>query len=204
MRTVLPLGPLTLAASLLGCQDGNGPNNDPSPTSVGSPSAEVSRTRFFHDGGFLHTIPESNVTFTIGIVTPIADLAFCGGSVEEFESDIRGINQVVGTPPGPEHLLDRSSGTFVLYDVAFDFENDEICDLVGHVVGIGQGSFTRTDNNQAGVAVPGMNAFGFMANAKLELTDGSHATFHAVVRWLYDGEEVTTLVHKVELKPTGN
>jgi hypothetical protein len=203
MRTLLPVGPLTLAASLLGCQDGNGPNNDPSPTSVGRPSAEVFRTRFFHDAAFIHTIPENNVTFTIGLVTPIADLTICGGSVEEFESDLRGTNQVVVTPPGPEHLNDRSKGTFVLYDVPFDFEEFDLCNLVGHVVGIGQGSFTRTDNSITGVG-PGMNAFGFMANAKLELTDGSHATFHAVVRQLFDGEEVTTLVHKVELKPTGN
>ena len=88
--------------------------------------------------------------------------------------------------------------------MAFDFENDEICDLVGHIVGIGQGSFTRTDNNLTGVAVPGMNAFGFMRelpswNSRMAATP----TLHAVVRWLYDGEEVTTIVHKVELKPTG-
>ena len=201
MRTVLPLAPLTFAVLLLSCQDETGPNNDPDLPSVSKPSAGVSRTRFFHDAAFIHTIPESNVTFTIGLVTPLADLDICGGSAEVFESDLRGHNQVVSTPPGPEHLNDRSQGTFVLYDVAFDF--NDICDLVGHVVGIGKGSFTRTDNSLTGVG-PGMNAFGFMANAKLELIDGGHATFHALERWLYDGEEATLLVRKVELKPTGN
>lgn len=200
MRTVQPLVPLTLAVLLLSCQDGNGPNTDPSPPSPGKPLAEVVRTRFFHDGVFIHTGP--GFTFTIGLVTPVADLTECGGSVE-FVSDVIATNQVVVTPPGPERLLDRVSGTFVLYDVSFDFENDDLCDLADHLVGSGEGSFTRTDNSQTGVG-PGMNAFGFMANARLELTDGSHATFHAVVRWLYDGEEVTTLVEKVELKPTGH
>lgn len=200
MRTVLHLAPLTLAVLLLSCQDGNGPNSDPSPPSVGKPLAEVFRTRFFHDGVFIHTGP--GFTFTIGLVTPVADLTECGGSVE-FVSDVIATNQVVVTPAGPERLLDRVRGTFVLYDVSFDFENDDLCDLADHLVGSGDGSFTRTDNSQTGVG-PGMNAFGFMANARLELTDGSHATFHAVVRFLYDGEEVTTLVEKIELKPTGN
>lgn len=200
MRTALPLVPLTLSALLLSCQDGNGPSADPSPPSVGKPLAEVFRTRFFHDGVFIHTGP--GFTFTIGLVTPIADLTECGGS-EEFVSDVRATNQVVVTPAGPERLLDRVTGTFVLYDVSFDFEEDDLCDLADFVVGTGQGSFTRTDNSQTGVG-PGMNAFGFMANALLELTDGSRATFHAVVRWLYDGEEITTLVEKVELKPTGH
>ena len=102
MRTVPRLIPLTLAASLLSCQDGQSPTStDPSSPSETKPLAEVTRTRFFHDAGFIHTIPESNVTFTIGIVTPLSDLAFCGGSVEEFESDLRGTNQVVTTPRAP-------------------------------------------------------------------------------------------------------
>jgi hypothetical protein len=201
MRTVPSLAPLTLAVLLLGCQDEAGPGDDVTPSSPGKPVAEVFRTRFFHDAAFIHTIPESNVTFTIGLVTPLAELDICGGPAGVFESDLRGRNQIVTTPPGPEHLNDRSQGTFVLYDVAFDF--NDICDLVGHVVGVGEGSFTRTDNSLTGVG-PGMNAFGFMANARLELTDGSHATFHALERWLYDGEEATLLLRKVELKPTGH
>jgi hypothetical protein len=41
-------------------------------------------------------------------------------------------------------------------------------------------TLSRTDNSLTGVG-PELNAFGFMARAKLELTHGIHATFHAVV-----------------------
>ena len=166
-----------------------------------NPSADVFRTQFFHDGAFVHIIPEHNVTFTIGEVTPIADQIACGGT-EEFESDVRATSQVVETPAGPLKLLDRVEGTFVLYGVSL-FELEDYCDLAAYEIGRGQGSFTRTDNSITG-AGPGMNAFGFMAQAKLDLTDGGRATFIALLRQLYDGVDVRTVADKVELKRTGN
>jgi hypothetical protein len=196
LRTVIPLAFTSL---LLSCQDGNGPSTEPTaPPPV--PSADVFRTRFFHDGVFVHTIPDHNVTFTIGLITPIGDITECGGS-GEFVSDIIATNQVVVTPAGPEKLLDRVRGTFVLYDVSLP-SPDEFCDLAGFEVGRGQGSFTRTDNSLTGVG-PGLNAFGFMANATLDLAAGGKAKFQALIRWLYDGVNVTTIVDKVELTPIG-
>lgn len=162
-----------------------------------TPSAEVFRTQFFHDGAFVHIIPEHNFTFTIGLTTPIGDLTECGGT-EEFLSDVRATNQIVETPTGPVKLLDLVQGTFVLYDVSL-FELEDFCDLAPFEVGRGQGSFSRTDNSLTGVG-PGLNAFGFMAQAALDLTEGGQATFLAILRQLYDGVNVTTLVDKVELK----
>jgi hypothetical protein len=192
--------PLTLAVFVLGCQDGNGPTTAESAPVAGQPlAAQVDRTRFFEDGFLVHITPE--VTFTVGLVSPLEDLPECGGT-GLIESDIRGFDQVVVTPPGPERQVRRFTGTVVLYDVSL-FELDDICDLADHLVGTGQGTFTSTDNSLTGVG-PGMNAFGFMANAILDLVDGGRAHFQAVVRLLFDGENVTAQVEKVELKPIGN
>jgi len=48
-----------------------------------------------------------------------------------------------------------------------------------------------------------MNAFGFMANATLDLVDGGRAKFQAVVRFLFDGENVTIVTENVKLTPIG-
>ena len=154
----------------------------------------VDRTRF-SDGALVHITPE--VTFTVGLVTPLEDLPECGGT-GEFESDMRGFDQIVSTPPGPERQVRRFTGTVVLYDVSL-FELDDFCDLAGHLVGTGKGTFTSTDNSLTGVG-PGENAFGFMANAILTLTDGSKAKFRAIVRFV--GEEI--IVDNVTLTPIGD
>ena len=162
------------------------------------PSTDVFRTQFFHDGAFVHIIPEHNLTFTIRDVVPLADQTECGGT-EEFVSDVVSTNQIVLTSSGPIKLLDRVVGTFVLYDISL-FELENFCDLAAYEIGRGYGQFTRTDNSLTGEG-PGMNAYGFMAHARLRLTDGTRAHFRAVMRWLFDGGEVVrTLVDKVELK----
>jgi hypothetical protein len=163
-----------------------------------NPSADVFRTQFFHDGAFVHIIPEHNFTFTIGDVIPLGDQVECGGT-EDFVSDVEITSQVVETPVGPVKLLDRVQGTFVLYAVNL-FELENFCDLAPFEVGRGQGSLMKTDNSLTGVG-PGLNSFGFRARATLELTDGGSARFFAVFRQLFDGvDQVTTLVDKVELK----
>jgi hypothetical protein len=201
MRPLRTVVPLVLAVMLLSCQDGNGPNPERLAPFASPPLADVIRTRFFHDGFFVHTIPEHSVTFTIGLVDPLSDLPECGGSGAEVATDVRATDQIVTTPAGPLKLLDRVTGTFILYDVSL-FDLDSFCDLAGHEVGRGKGSFTRTDNSLTGVG-PGLNAFGFMANATLDLTAGGKAKFQALIRWLYDGVDVTTAVDKVELTPIG-
>ena len=163
-----------------------------------NPSAEVFRTQFFHDGALVHIIPEHNLTFTIGDVIPLGDQIECGGT-EDFVSDVRATNQIVETPAGPVKLLDRVQGTFVLYEVSL-FELENFCDLAQYEVGRGRGSFTRTDNDLSAVG-PGLNSFGFMAQATLALADGGRARFRAVMRWLYDSvNDPRVVVDKVELK----
>jgi hypothetical protein len=159
-------------------------------------AAEVLRARFFHDGFLTHFTPE--VTFTVGLVDPLEALPECGGTGEIVESDLRGFDQIVLTPPGPERQVRRFTGTVVLYDVSL-LELDDFCDLAGHLVGTGKGTFTSTDNSLTGVG-PGENAFGFMANAILTLTDGSKAKFTAIVRFV--GEDL--IVENVTLTPIGN
>jgi hypothetical protein len=165
-----------------------------------SPSAEVFRTVFFNENNLVHIIPEYNLTFTVGEVTPLADQLFCGGT-EEYVSDVQARIQSVETPKGPVKLVRRVEGTFVLYDVSL-FDLEDYCDLAQYEIGRGRGSFTNTDNSLTGVG-PGINSFGFLAQAALVLTDGSSARFSALFRQLWDGvdpTDVTTVVDKVELK----
>jgi hypothetical protein len=193
--------PLTLAVFVLGCQDGNGPTPAESAPVAGQPLAGqiVDRFRHFEDGALLHFTPE--VTFTVGLVDPLdlLNLPECGGTGGILESDLRGFDQIVFTPPGPERQVRRYTGTVVLYDVSL-LELDSVCELVDHIVGIGQGTFTSTDNSLTGVG-PGVNAWGFMANAILTLTDGSKAKFTAIVRFAGGAEPI---VDNVTLRPIGN
>ena len=189
--------PLTLAVLVLGCQDGTGPAATER-EALGSPRLAaqiVDRTRF-SDGFLVHFTPE--VTFTVGLVDPLEALPECGGTGEIVQTDMRGFDQIVNTPPGPERQVRRFTGTVVLYDVSL-LELDSICDLADHLVGTGQGTFTSTDNSLTGVG-PGENAYGFMANAILTLTDGSKAKFRAIVRFV--GADI--IVENVTLTPIGN
>ena len=194
--------PLTLAVFVLSCQDGNGPSPvESTPAAKPSLAAEVDRIRFtgLDEAWLLHVTPE--LTFTVGLVSPIADFPDCGGTGENFVSDLQGFSQLVATPPGPERNVDHLSGTLVLYSVSLN-DLDDGCDLTNFLVGTGPGIFTRTDNSVTGVG-PGMNAAGFMANATLDLVDGGRAKFQAVVRFLFDGENFTIVADNVKLIPIG-
>lgn len=72
--------------------------------------------------------PSLGFAFTIGLVTPIDDLAECGGTTTQFVSNIKDLGQRVSTPPGPNRTLDRVRGTIVLYDAVITSE-EEFCAL---------------------------------------------------------------------------
>jgi len=95
-------------------------------------------------------------------------------------------------------MLATALVAFVLYGVSL-FDLEDYCDLAQYEIGRGTGSFMNTDNSLTGVG-PGLNSFGFMARAQLVLTNGSSARFTALMRQLFDGTDVTTVVDKVELK----
>ena len=200
MRRTLSLSTAALALAL-GCtsdQPPTAPATVVSAPGIQPHAAVVSRFRFFHEGFFVHTIPDRGIAFTIGLLTPVEDL--CNGLL--IESDIRGTSQTVSTPAGSIKLLDRVKGTFVLYDAVLQ-SPDEFCNLAtAPIIGVGRGTFTRTDNSLTGVG-PGINSFGVTVNAVLDLTDGGKALLHIVGRFLFDGVNFRVLVDKVELKRIG-
>ncbi len=201
MRITPVAVPLALAALLVSCQDANESNTDPVAPSSATPSALVFHERI--EGGYLFAIfPEHGITLTVGLLTPIADLCPFPEPPEpfpEFESDAKIRNLEVHTPAGPIRVLGTASGTFVVYDaVVF---ND--CDLVGApIIGTGRGNIKGTDNSITGEG-PGMNSFGRNWTAVLDRPDGGKVQLHIVVRQLFDGVKVETIVDIFELKPLG-
>jgi hypothetical protein len=195
-----PAVPLTLAALLVSCQDANESNTDTlAPSSIAPSSSIVSRDRV-EGGTLVHTIPEHGITMTVGLLTPVEDLAECGGTVTEFESDAQIFSQEVHTPAGPIKGLSRFSGTFTVYDAVV--LPDDFCDLAtAPLIGTGRGSIQSTDNSLTGEG-PGLNSFGERWIAVLDTPDGGKVQLHIVTRLLYDGvNEPVTVVDIFELKP---
>jgi hypothetical protein len=191
--------PLTLAALLVSCQDANESNTDIlAPSSIPPSSSIVLRDRI-EGGTLIHTIPEHGISMTVGLLTPVADLAECGGTVTEFESDAQIFSQEVHTPAGPIKALSRFSGTFTVYDaVVFP---DDFCDMATTpLIGTGRGTIKGTDNSATGEG-PGMNSYGENWTAVLDTPDGGKVQLHIVARKLYDGVDETIIVDIFELKP---
>jgi hypothetical protein len=182
------------------CQDANESNTDTlAPSSIAPSSSIVSRDRV-EGGTLVHTIPEHGITMTVGLLTPVEDLAECGGTVTEFESDAQIFSQEVHTPAGPIKGLGRFSGTFTVYDAVV--LPDDFCDLAtAPLIGTGRGSIQSTDNSLTGEG-PGLNSFGERWIAVLDTPDGGKVQLHIVTRLLYDGvNEPVTVVDIFELKP---
>lgn len=191
--------PLTLAALLASCQDSDDTKSDLLAPSSAPPASEVFRERI-EGGTLIHTIPEHGISMTVGLLTPVEDLAECGGTVTEFESDAQIFSQEVHTPAGPIKGLSRFSGTFTVYDaVVFP---DDFCDLAtAPLIGTGRGSIQSTDNSLTGEG-PGLNSFGERWIAVLDAPDGGKVQLHIVTRLLYDGvNDPVTVVDIFELKP---
>jgi len=185
---------------LVSCQDES--KTDPvAPSSTPSFSI-VSRDRI-EGGTLVHTFPDHGISMTVGLLTPVEDLAECGGPVTEFESDARGLDQEVHTPAGPIRVRGTFSGTFTVYDaVVFP---DDFCDLAtAPLIGTGRGTVINTDNSITGVG-PGINSFGQVWNAVLDTPDGGKVQLHIVTRQLYDGvNEPETIVDIFELRRLGH
>jgi len=201
MRATRLVVPLTLAALLGSCQDAADTRPDPLAPSAISPAGKVIRVR--SDEGFLvHTIPTHNIAFTVGLLSAIADFPECGGSGGLADFDVKIFSQTVATPAGPIRLVERITGTFVVYDAFLPSPEDYCALATAPVIGTGKGSFTKNDNSVTGVG-PGMNSFGFSGNAVLNLTGGGKAHFHAVGRFLYDGVDFRVIVDDAVVKPIG-
>jgi hypothetical protein len=195
IRSVVPL---TLAALLVSCQDSDDTKSDLLAPSSAPLASEVFRERI-EGGTLIHTMPEHGISMTVGLLTPIEDLADCGGTVTAFESDAKIFNQEVHTPAGPIKVLERFSGTFTVYDaVVFP---DDFCDMAtAPLIGTGRGTIKGTDNSATGEG-PGMNSYGENWTAVLDTPDGGKVQLHIVTRKHYDGVDETIIVDIFELKP---
>jgi len=150
----------------------------------------------------LRSDPSLGFAFTIGLVTPIDDLAECGGTTTQFVSNIKDLGQRVSTPPGPNRTLDRVRGTIVLYDAVITSE-EEFCALPESEIGRGQLVLMGNDNDVS-VEGPGADSFGSRLNAILDLTSGGKAHLLIITRGLVlpDGS-FAQRVERIELKPIG-
>jgi hypothetical protein len=146
MRAKRIVVPLTLAAWLGSCQDGADSNTDALAPSSTEPSSVVIRDRFEDEGFLVHTIPDRGIAFTVGNLTPIADFPECGGSGGLAESDVKAFHQEVITPAGPTRLLDRITGTFVVYEAVLlapeDFCLLATAPVIGSVREVSRGTTT--------------------------------------------------------------
>jgi hypothetical protein len=197
MRITPVAVPLALAALLVSCQDATESNTDTlAPASI-PPSSFVVRDRIV-GGTLIHTIPEHGISMTVGLLTPVGDLAECGGTVTEFESDAQIFSQEVHTPAGPIKVISRFSGTFTVYDaVVFP---DDFCDLAtAPLIGTGRGRIIGNDNSLTGEG-PGTNSWGERWNAMLDTPDGGKVKLHIVLRFVGSS---TPTVDIFELKPLG-
>jgi hypothetical protein len=199
MRIVAML-PLILAASLLACDEPTDAGDRPA---LPPPSLAAEVTRFdLSDGFLLHTIPDLGITFTLGLVDPLAALPECGGEPTLIQTDTRGTDLNVFLPPGPIHDAFRIQGTMVLYDaVIFDFA--DLCGLESAEIGRGPATFTNTDNDLA-LAGGRADSFGGVITAVLTLVGGGKAHLLLVTRGVVNPDgSFRQVVDRYELKPIG-
>lgn len=108
------------------------------------------------------------------------------------------VQQIMGSPD-PEadaiHVLETArEGWITVYDGPFS-PSLECADLAARKVAEGVGQWKYTDNDIYSFLRPNTNAnaFGQMAQGKLELVGGGTAQFSAVSRCVWDGEDFGTL-----------
>ena len=202
MRTLATL-PFALTVFLLACDDPTGSNMAGDPPALPRPSFAAEITRFdLSDGFLLHTIPDLGITFTLGLVSPLADLPECGGPNTLITTDTRGVDMNVFLPPGPIKDEFRMHGTLTLYDaVIFDFA--DLCGLESAEIGRGGAMFTNNDNDlilNGGRA----DSFGGVLTATLTLEGGGKTKLLLVTRGVVNPDgSFTQVVDKFELKPIG-
>jgi hypothetical protein len=139
--------------------------------------------------------PDRNISATIGLVSPLADLLDCGGSGTTVLKG-RGTLQLVIPPTGAlKQFIRVRQGEVVLYGVAAELP----CDLIGApVLGHGPGNLTIS------LTGPATNVLSVRLIARLELTTGGSA--HLVVvghAKINDDGSLKILVDKSELRPIG-
>lgn len=162
------------------------------------------------DGGSIHIFRyQSHVLFAIfdpnsSLAAAITTADECGGGVLE-PADIQDVDE------DPDAFPFTRSRELIQADPV----NIHIVDLSlpGSCFGLAQvaqgtGKAMLTDNDVTAFLIPGnnANAFGIMANGKLVDDAGQRWTFSGQARFVWDGEDLSTLKvnERFNLKPTGN
>ena len=140
VRLALPLA----LATLLACQPDDDPSAATDPVSpatlapsLGAVVLQIPNDYFL----ILDADPARNYTTTFGLVSPVSDLAACGGSGPEV-FDGGGTTRIVATPSGAVHVRDElHQATIVFYEGA----TEDVCELATHpVLGRGRGNLHFT------------------------------------------------------------
>lgn len=162
------------------------------------------------DGGSIHIFRyQRHVVFALfdpnsSLAAAITTADQCGGGVLE-PADVQ---DVVEDPDAGPFTRVRE---LILADPVnihiVDFSSPGSCFGLAQVAQ-GTGKAMLTDNDVTAFLIPGnnANAFGIMANGKLVDDTGQRWTFSGQTRFVWDGEDLSTLKvnEKFNLKPTGN
>lgn len=207
---------LALTILLSGCAGTDAPTGvsesrlSPSARGLSRNGATVER---FESGGrsfFVHWNPDLDYTFTLGLVTPVADLAFCGGSVRPAVVDANWTTQLVRGPKGTIHYLRILEGeaTIVLYGQALAGPGST-CRLAALPI-VATGTVTthvQNDNDLRGTA-QGANSWGQRLVGTVQLASGEYARLVIVQHYVMRPNDPTDaviepVVDRIDLHPIG-
>jgi hypothetical protein len=188
-----------LAAALVNCQTYDEPTavSDPLPPSslAGSRSFAAAVSRI--DVPFFQLRnPDTDRSLTLGLVSPVSELADCGGTGTPV-FDGNGTHKEVQTPAGPVHFFDRiRQGTIVLYEGA----PEDVCELAAApVLARGRGNFAATFH-----VLGTKTLISFRIVGIVELADGGRAHMLEIAKVVIDENgDLTVRVERSELKPIG-
>ena len=154
-------------------------------------------------GGYVITWdPARNLTWTLGLVSPLSQTEFCGGTSESVVD--RSVSRlIVTTPNGVRHLLLITGGqvTFVLYEGT----PPDVCDAP--VLARGTAVATQNDND-LDLTGNGTDSFGQRVIGMVTFADGTRAQVLIIARLLihqdqFDDDPIVpiTVVDRFEIRP---
>jgi len=196
VRLALPLA----LATLLACQPDDDPSaaTDPVSPATLAPSLGAIVLKIPNDYFLiLDADPARNYTTTFGLVSPVSDLAACGGSGPEV-FDGGGTTRIVATPSGAVHVRDElHQATIVFYEGA----TEDVCELATHpVLGRGRGNLHFTVKGRANGSTTVQATFGGI----LDLAAGGRARMLGVGNIVLDPfGNLTIHEDHFDLKPIG-
>jgi hypothetical protein len=148
--------------------------------------------------------PTRNLTWTLGLVSPLSLTQFCGGTTGSVVDGSTSFLSVT-TPNGVRHIRLITGGrvTFVLYEGT----PPGVCDAPVFARGT---AVATTNDNDANLTGNGTNSFGHRVVAMVTLADGTRAQVLIVARLLihqdqFDDDPIVPIVvvDRFEIRPIG-